>query len=299
MADRPSKSHLRLLFALITLLFYLDAQGQTKHGTSQGSEPIQITFESRDAVIRGLFYQASGRGPFPTVILCPGFPGNSTDVLGLGAIMRSEAINALVFNYHGTWGSEGNLTIPNSLEDVLSAIRYVKSSLAVRTFNIDTSDVTIIGYSFGGGLALLGSLSDTTIKRVIDIAGGDLSEVARLMQNSEGYRRSIEDLLEQGISSSGFRSLNSKEMFTDVFMDMDKYDLVKHADVLSDKDILLIGGWYDQANTIEHHILPLFRALQQRGAKQLQIEVFPTDHSFKNVRDELAQRILSWLRRNR
>ena len=288
-----------VLYALLFLFLSLDAQSQTEYTISQDGKPIPITFKSRGTAIRGLFYQASGKDQFPTVILCPGFPGNNTDVLGLGANLRKKGINALVFNYRGTWGSEGYLSIPNSLEDVIAAVRYVKSSHAVRTFKIDTSNVTIIGYSFGGGLALLGSLSDTTVRRVINIAGGDLTEVARMMQTSQEYKLSIEDLIEQGISSCGFKSLNAKDMFTDVFMDMDKYDLVKHAEPLSQKDVLLIGGWRDQANTIEHHLLPLFRALQLHGARQLEIEVFSTDHFFKDVRNELTQRILSWLKRDR
>jgi len=298
MPENLSQHRMRFLLALLFLFLSLDAQSQPEYTISQDGKPIPITFESRGTVIRGLFYQASAKGQFPTVILCPGFPGNNTDVLALGASLSKQGINALLFNYRGTWGSEGILSIPNSLEDVIAAIRYVKSDRAVRPFNIDTTDIVIIGYSFGGGLALLASLSDTTMRRVIDVAGGDLAEVARMMQTRAEYKRSIENLLEEGISSSGFKSLSAREMFTDVFMDSDKYDLVKHAEALSHKDILLISGWNDQANTLERHILPLFRALQRHGAKQLEIEVFSTDHSFKNVRDGLTQRILSWLKRS-
>jgi surfactin synthase thioesterase subunit len=86
-------------------------------------------------------------------------------------------------------------------------------------------------------------------------------------------------------------------LFSEVFADMDKYDLVKHAEALSNKDILIIGGWRDQENTVEHHILPLFRALQRHEAKEVQIEIFDADHSFTNVRSQLAGRIVSWLKR--
>jgi len=289
---------MKLIILLVLGFLCPNATSQTIQETMEASKPIPVTFESQSSVISGLFYKASGEGQFPTVILCHGFPGGNTDVLGLGQSLIKEGINALSFNYRGTWGSEGILTIPNSLEDVISAIHYIKSRTAVLTFNIDTSDVTIIGYSYGGGMALLGSLSDPTIRRVVDIAGGDLSEVARTMQNNLDYKQSIENLLEQGILSSGFKSLNAKEMFADVFMDMDKYNLVKHSESLSSKDILLIGGLNDQANPIEYHLLPLFRALQKYGAKQLEIEIFVTDHSFKNVRDKLTQRIISWLKRD-
>jgi DNA-binding LacI/PurR family transcriptional regulator len=86
-------------------------------------------------------------------------------------------------------------------------------------------------------------------------------------------------------------------LFAELLANVDKYDLVKHAQELSCKDILMIGGWRDQEADMEHHILPLFRALQRNGAKEVQIEIFDTDHSFTNVRSQLADRIVSWLRR--
>jgi dienelactone hydrolase len=259
-------------------------------------KPIPVIFESEDANIRGLFYKASGVGPLPTVILCHGFPGNNTDVLGLGKILMKEGFSALAFNYRGTWGSEGLFTNANSLEDVISAIRYVKSSFAVRAFDVDASSIAIIGYSYGGGMALLGSLNDPALRRVVYIAGGDLSEVGRMMQQSDDFRRAVLKIVDQGIHDSGFRGPKAEELFAEVFADMDKYDLVKHAEALSCKNILIIGGWRDQENTIEHHILPLFRALQRNRTKQVQIEMFDADHSFTNVRGQLADRLVSWLK---
>jgi alpha/beta superfamily hydrolase len=99
--------------------------------------PIPVVFESKGAKIHAIFYQASGLKPLSTVILCHGFTGNNTDVLGLGEILMQEGFNALAFNYRGTWGSEGMFTIANSLEDVVSAIHYVKSSSTIREFNVD------------------------------------------------------------------------------------------------------------------------------------------------------------------
>jgi hypothetical protein len=259
-------------------------------------KPIPVTFESKGANTHAIFYQASGVEPLPTVILCHGFPGNNTDVLGLGQRLMKEGFNALAFNYRGTWGSEGLHTTRNSLEDVASALCYVKSSFAVREFGVDPSNITVIGYSFGGGMALLGSLNDPAVRRAVYIAGGNLSEVGRMMQQSDEFRRAVLKAVDQGICDSGFRGPKAEELFAEVFADMDKYDLVKHAQALSSKDILIIGGWRDQEADMEHHVLPIYRALQRHGAKQVQIEIFDADHSFVNVRSQLADRIVSWLK---
>jgi dipeptidyl aminopeptidase/acylaminoacyl peptidase len=258
-------------------------------------KPVPVTFESKGANIHAIFYRALGVKPLPTVILCHGFPGNDGDVFGLGERLTKEGFNALVFNYRGSWRSEGQFKDANSLEDVISAIRYVKSGSVVQEFNVDPSRIALIGFSYGGGMALLGSLSDVSVKRVVDIAGGNLGEAGRMMKQSDGFRRAIEKSIEEGASSSGLR-VNPKEVIIELLADPDKYDFVKHADGLSSKDILIIGGWRDQEADIEHHILPLFRALQRHGAKQVQIEIFDSDHSFANVKGQLVDRILSWLK---
>jgi dienelactone hydrolase len=259
-------------------------------------KPIPVTFESKGAKIHAILYQASGVGPLATVILCHGFPGNDTDVLGLGQRLVKEGFNSLAFNYRGSWGSEGLFKDANSLEDVISAIRYVKSSFVVKEFHVDPSRIALIGYSYGGGMALLGSLSEVSVRRVVDIAGGNLGEAGRMMKQSDEFRRAIEKSIEEGVSNPGFRA-NPKEIIAELLADVDKYDLVKHADGLSSKDILIIGAWRDKEADIEHHILPLYRALQGHGAKQVQIEIFDTDHSFTNASDKLANRIVSWLKK--
>jgi dipeptidyl aminopeptidase/acylaminoacyl peptidase len=258
-------------------------------------EPIPVTFESNGANIHAIFYQGSGLEPLPTAVLCHGFPGNKTDVLGLGERLMKEGLNALAFNYRGTWGSEGLLTIANSLDDVVSAIHFVKSSHAIRELNVDSSSISAIGYSFGGGMALLGSLKESTVKKVAYVAGGSLSEVARLMEKNDEYKRAVlKDL--NSLPSLGLNSVSGEEMVAEVCADMDKYDLVKHAEAISSKDVLLIGGWRDQENTIERHMLPLVRALQKYKASQVKIEMFDADHSFANARTQLADKIVSWMK---
>lgn len=259
--------------------------------------PVPVVFESQGANIHGLLYKASVVEPLQMVILCHGFPGNNADVLGLGERLMKEGFSALAFNYRGTWGSKGLLTIANSLEDVESAIHYVRSSSSVGGLDVDLSSIAIIGYSFGGGMALLGSLNVSAVRRVAYIAGGDLSEVGRMMQQNGKFRRAILNTVDQGISDSGFNSLPAEELFAEVFADMDKYDLVKHAEALSNKGILLIGGLRDEENAVEHHMLPLYKALHKHETKQLEMEIFDADHSFTNARSQLADRILSWLKR--
>ncbi|PIU44496.1 MAG: hypothetical protein COS95_08695 [Ignavibacteriales bacterium CG07_land_8_20_14_0_80_59_12] len=61
------------------------------------------------------------------------------------------------------------------------------------------------------------------------------------------------------------------------------------------RDILLIGGWDDSNVTVENHLLPLYRVLKKAGATKIRFITFQTDHSFRNVREELATELIRWI----
>jgi hypothetical protein len=89
---------------------------------------------------------------------------------------------------------------------------------------------------------------------------------------------------------------DTKEHSKQWLSNLDKYDQVKHAHSLVNREILFLGGWKDQNVVIEEHILPLYRKLQELSAEKLQIMVFDTDHGFGNVREELAITIEKWIK---
>jgi len=71
----------------------------TTQSHAQPSNPASITIERDGVLLKGKFHATQGTGPFPTVILLHGFPGNQTDVMGLGALLSTEGFNVLIFNY--------------------------------------------------------------------------------------------------------------------------------------------------------------------------------------------------------
>jgi dienelactone hydrolase len=260
-----------------------------------GSMPVAFTSDSSKLV--GRFFPAKGAGPFPTVILLQGFLGGEGDIFGLGQRLCKGGINAFTFNYRGTWQSEGLWLPSTSLEDLKSAISFLKSPQIAESFSIDTAQLSIIGYSYGGGMALLGSLFDPAVRKVVSIAGGDLNVVAGLIEKNPEFKKEHQQFLDNCMADSSMvRGLGGKASHEWLLKNRNDYDIIKHAKELSDKSIFLIGGWRDQAIRVEDHILPLFRALQECGARNLKIEVFDTDHSFEGYRDLLGDYIVDWIK---
>lgn len=261
------------------------------------NDPVSLNFQSNGFRISGLFFPTHGIGPFPTVILLHGYPGGEGDLFGLGRKMTEHSINAYVFNYRGTWRSEGIYLPSTSLEDVEEAIRFLKSPDVASKFLIDTANISLIGYSYGGGFAFLGSISDSSIRKVASIAGGDLSVIAKMIENSADFRKFHQAYLDRFMSDSTIsRGYGGKVSHDLLLKHQDEYSLVRYSEFIAQKSVFLIGGWQDQSIQLEKHILPLYRALQRNDAKNLKIHVFDTDHSFKNVRDELSDLLINWVK---
>jgi hypothetical protein len=126
---------------LLFLMFPVAAQSQMK-------EPADITIDRSGVLLGGKFYVSEGTGVFPTVILLQGSPGNETDVMGIGKILSRSEINALTFNYSGTFKSEGKTSLENSEMDIMAAYKFLHNAENITKFKIDTAFIILGGWFY-------------------------------------------------------------------------------------------------------------------------------------------------------
>jgi len=275
---------------LLTLQGVVMAENKTGQSTP-------VIFKSEGFEIAGRFFEAGGEGPFPTVVLLQGMPGSDGDLFGLGEHLSENGMNAFTFNYRGTWKSQGKCLPSTSLEDVQAALDYVRTSEVATRFSIDTSHLSLVGYSYGGGMALLGAARDSSIRNIVSIAGGDLNVIARLLETMPEFRLAHRQLIDAGLKQPGvFRGVESGEAYHQwILENRDQFDLLQHAGALSQRRVLLLGGWDDSSIPVEEHILPLYRAIQQHSPEHLRIKAYECDHSLEGFRDQLVEDVSGWL----
>lgn len=289
------------LFSILFMLSALQAEqpNQKEEATFEfdpdyKAEIVPITFLSKGSVLKGYFCAACGEGPHPTVILLHGFPGNDKDVFGLAQTIPQAGWNALVFNYRGAFESEGLFTPKNSLEDVVEAVHFLRSESTAEKYLVNTEHVALAGYSYGGCMAIIVSALDPSIKYVIAIAPGNLAEsLSQIEQGTElgkMLKASIAEDYKGPIKGPDF-----EKSIAEAIAEKEKYDMTIHAPSLIDRKILVIGGWQDKQATIESHVLPLVRVLQQSGAKYMTPVLLDANHSFEGKRTELSRTLTTWL----
>src|SRR3954463_954989 len=96
----------------------------------------QLLIDSHGSKINALFFLAAGAGPHPTMLLLHGLPGNERN-LDLAQAVRRAGWNVLTFTYRGAWGSEGDFSISNALQDTRAAMAFLRSDEAISTYGID------------------------------------------------------------------------------------------------------------------------------------------------------------------
>ena len=297
--DGNRERHYRRPLLVITvsacsLLFGACHQAELPGSDSLG--PVAVTFDSHGSALQGIFFPANVNPPTATVLLLHGFPGNDKEPLGLGTRMMHEGINALAFNYRGTWASEGEFDPDRALEDVGSAMSFLSSPAMVERHGIDTGSMFVAGSSFGGCMALAFSAREPSVNKVIAVVALDLSSYAALLENNPDARAGWIAMMDELTSPSGMiRGQRGEASYEWVRSNAGRYDPASTAGELATKDLLLIGGWRDTETPIESHLLPLVRALQTHDAGQLTIEMLDDDHDLGETRDALADRIVSWI----
>jgi uncharacterized protein len=261
-------------------------------------EPVSVEFISEGACVRGRFFAAVGTVPATTLLLVPGWPGEPNDVLGLGALLAEQDINVCMFNPRGVQQSEGTHSHANTLHDIGAALQWLRQADVQQRFEVETTRLVLGGHSYGGGMAMAYTARDSSVRRVISIAGNDHGEFAREMQRNPAFAEGIRRMLLSTRAPEGPARFDVEAGLKELLDHQDVYGLREKAANLADRSILLLGGWEDEQVTIDQYLLPLYRALRGAGAAKVTFLVYHTDHGFSNVRQQLASDVAGWLLRD-
>jgi len=268
-------------------------------GIKSQTLPVKIILISNGNKLNAKFYPVESDKPSPTMILLHGFPGSDNNPLGLAEGLNQNGINILVFNYQGTFKSEGVFNYDNCANDLVVALDFLKQERNIKQFAIDTSRIIICGYSTGGSIALTSAVHNPEIKNIIAIAAGNnKSFILKRMADDPAYRTMFEKRIADLYSPKGpikGDSISLHNYFDEIIPDVNNDDLVLNADKLKNRKILFLTGWQDTLSPMEEYIIPVYRKLQNLGSKSVYIKTFETDHYFSNAKDELTNAITEWI----
>ena len=164
-------------------------------------ESVQVP--SHGVLMNGIVYVAQGAGPHPVVVLLHGFPGNEQN-LDLAQDIRRAGWDVLFFHYRGSWGSPGDYSFSNGIEDTAAAVAYLRDPAVAKKLRADASRIVLLGHSVGGFNAIMAGSADSSVTAVGIISAADMG--GRIPQHlpkfAEGTarKRVADALASQGLS---------------------------------------------------------------------------------------------------
>lgn len=249
---------------------------------------LELNFDSYGDRLNGILYQANGAGPHPTAVLLHGYPGNEKN-LDLAQSMRRAGYNVLFFHYRGAWGSAGEFNFTHVIEDVGTAINYLREK--ADDIRVDPRRILLVGHSMGGFAALQGAARDDQVNCVAGIAPGDLGLVADIFQASADAANNFAAGADSLTMLNGWTGPTATDELKN---NRDAFSLVDLAPQLNGKSVLLIAGDKDTVLAPDVFHTPLVVAYTAQPDLKLAHTIIPGDHAFSWSRHQLIATVLNW-----
>ncbi|MBS1729538.1 MAG: alpha/beta fold hydrolase [Bacteroidetes bacterium] len=249
--------------------------------TSAPAGIIELSIPSHGSKMAGFIYTANGIQKHPTLIMLHGFPGNERN-LDLAQVVRSKGWNVIYFDYRGSWGSQGQFSFENCVEDVKSVVSFCKKYSD--SLLIDTANMAFFGHSMGGFVCLKALAEIPDIKKGFALSTWDIYSTGKNIQPSQ--------IKEVAAQFGDVFVLNTpiEKLISNVVFNLAYYNLQNDAKTLSGKEIIMLD---------EHHgNSVLAETLKKANNTFFEYDIWQTDHSFSNKRISLINKVLQFLNQN-
>ncbi len=247
---------------------------------------------SHGSPMNAFVYIAAGAGPHPVVVLLHGFPGNEKN-LDLAQDIRRAGWDVLYFNYRGSWGTPGDFSFGHSIEDVASALTYLRQPENAKRLRLDPNHIVLIGHSMGGFMAVQGAAADPAIEAVGLISAADM--VGRIPPGlPKSEQPKVLPHIAKSLAAEGMAPLagcTPESLAQETLDHANDWRFPTKAAALKSRSVLIVTSDDGLAPSNE-----AFAALLKKdGDTHVTAQHYATDHSYSDKRIELSKTVLAWL----
>jgi len=117
----PQPYHLLARSVALFVLLGLGGVADVRRVFAQVVSTSTFDVPSGDARLRARFFAAQGVKSIATVLIVPGWRGDSLDASGMGALLSARRVNVPLINCRGVQQSTGRFSYVNAVDDLGAA----------------------------------------------------------------------------------------------------------------------------------------------------------------------------------
>ena len=236
-----------------------------------------------------VLYTAAGPGPHPTVLLLHGIPGCERN-FDLAQALRRAGFHVMTFHYSGNWGSDGNYSLENDLEDANTVLDFILNDDA---YGFDKAHIYAVGHSLGGFVCGQLTARRPEIQRGVLLMPCDIGRLPQIAEEDVKAYQIIKEVLVD--SAQWLTGVTEESLLREAEERSEKFCLESVAGALAKKPLLCIKGNLDIYTPPAYHCEPLARAIQAEGGTLFHSISYPTDHFFADYRLTVAEDVIEFL----
>lgn len=232
-------------------------------------------------------YRTGGEGVHPTILLNNGFPGIEKN-FDLAQALRRVGFHVIAYQYSGSWGSDGDYSYANDLEDGETLVEFIETN---ESYGFDRENLFMVGHSVGGFVTAHLLARHPNWKGGVLLTPCDLGGVVSFPEETEAKKLLME------IFTTGPLWLNGtspEALFKEVSGHQAEYRLASLVKKLADRPVFCLGAAQDESCPPEAHCLPWVEELNRIGGN-IRYETLDTDHSFSDVRLAMIGKVAAFL----
>jgi pimeloyl-ACP methyl ester carboxylesterase len=239
----------------------------------------ELFIPSGTSLIDGFIYRANGAQKHPTLLMLHGYPGNERN-LDIAQVVRAHGWNVIYFDYRGSWGSQGEFSFKNCVEDVVHVVEFCKKYSD--SLRIDTSNIVLFGHSMGAWICLKALSQLPGITKGFALSTWDIYSNFKSVTTEQQLRVKLNERQEYFVLNTP-----QEKIFQPVIANLSDYNLQNDTSALSGKQIIMLDE-----HTRNKEIAD---AIKKSNHNYFGYEVWQTDHSFTNKRISLINKVLDFL----
>ncbi len=248
-----------------------------------------VLIPGRRGCLLSVLYTAGGPGPHPAVLFLHGIPGCEQG-LDVVLALRRCGFHVMTTHYSGCWGSDGDYSLSNDLEDANTVLDYM---LQDERFNIDKDRIYAVGHSLGGFVCGQLTAHRPEVKAGVLMMPCNIGRLPVLDQEDPKRAAILREILVD--SAPWLTGTSAEALERETMENSECFRLENLGEQLAKKPVLCFGGSLDIYTPPEQNVDPVVRAVKAAGGTQIEARVYPTDHFFSDHRLDICQQVCDFL----